>query len=380
MRLSGDRVAAALDGKVQVGPGVGAPRSLADVGFPILGGRARPVSRMRAVALTGPRLAVVQEVAEPRAGCLDVVVAVHLVGVCGTDHELYSGDMAYLHSGRASYPLRPGHEWSGVVREVGAGVDAAWLGARVTGDTMLWCGRCDRCLAGRRHICRNLVEVGISLGFAGALAERLVVPATSLHRLPDEVDDVAGAMVEPGGNAWRAAAAAHPGPGTRILVWGTGTIGLLAVAFAVAAGAEVHVVGRRPTGLEMGLRMGATAAWTADSVPDIAFHGIIDATDDPAVPGEAIRRVEPGGRIVFIGLAGAPSLIDTRELVLRDVTAVGLLSGSPGLARAIQHFADGRVDPRPLVGATVGLAMAPEVLAGAFRGGDAPKILIDPRL
>ncbi len=335
---------------------------------------------MRALVLTGPRQAVVQEVAAPRAGRHDVVVEVHRVGVCGTDQELYSGDMAYLHSGRASYPLRPGHEWSGIVREIGAGVDTAWLGARVTGDTMLWCGRCDRCRAGRRHICRNLVEVGISLGFAGALAERLRVPATSLHRLPDEVDDVAGAMVEPGGNAWRAAAAGHAGPGTRILVWGTGTIGLLAIAFAVAAGAEVHVVGRRPATLEMGLRMGAVAVWTSDSVPDIPFHGIIDATDDPAIPGEAVRRVEPGGRIVFIGLAGAPSFIDTRDLVLRDVTAVGLLSGSPGLAHAIQHYAAGRVDPSPLVGATVGLAVAPEVLAGGFRGGDAPKIHIDPRL
>lgn len=315
----------------------------------------------------------------PRAGRLDVVVEVHLVGVCGTDQELFSGDMAYLHSGRASYPLRPGHEWSGVVREVGDGVDPAWLGARVTGDTMLWCGRCDRCLGGRRHICRDLVEVGISLGFAGALAERLVVPATSLHRLPAEVDDVAGAMVEPGGNAWRAVAAAHADPGTRILVWGTGTIGLLAVAFAVAAGAEVHVVGRRAAGLEMGLRMGAAAAWTGDSVPDLPFNGIIDATDDPAIPGEAVRRIEPGGRIVLIGLAGAPSVMDTRDLVLRDVTAVGLLSGSPGLAEAIRHFAAGLVDPRPLVGATVGLAMAPEVLAGGFRDRDGSKIQIDPR-
>ncbi|MEO6207077.1 MAG: alcohol dehydrogenase catalytic domain-containing protein [Candidatus Limnocylindrales bacterium] len=334
---------------------------------------------MRALVLTGPRQAVVQEVPVPRAGRFDVVVEVHLVGVCGTDQELYSGEMAYLHSGRASYPLRPGHEWSGVVRDVGNDVDAAWLGARVTGDTMLWCGRCDRCLAGRRHICRDLVEVGISMGFAGALAERLVVPAASLHRLPAAVDDIAGAMVEPGGNAWRAAAAVHAAPGTRILVWGTGTIGLLAVAFAVAAGAEVQVVGRRPAGLEMALRMGAVAAWTGDSVPDVPFDGIIDATDDPAIPGEAVRRVEPGGRIVLIGLAGAPSVIDTRELVLRDVTAVGLLSGSPGLAQAIRHFADGLVDPRPLVGATVGLAMAPEVLAGAFQGGDAPKIQIDPR-
>ena len=93
--------------------------------------------------------------------------------------------MAYFASGRARYPLRPGHEWAGVVEAVGDGVDPVWLGRRVTGDTMLADGTCDRCRTGRRHVCRNLAEVGISMGVDGALAERLVVPADSLLELPD---------------------------------------------------------------------------------------------------------------------------------------------------------------------------------------------------
>ncbi len=313
----------------------------------------------------------------PVAAPGDAVIDVARVGVCGTDQELYSGEMAYFASGRASYPLRPGHEWCGVVREVGAGVDRGWLGARVTGDTMLSCDRCDRCTSGRRHVCRDLVEVGISLGFAGALAESLVVPASSLLRLPDAVDDVAGALVEPGGNGWRAAAAAHARPGARILVLGTGSIGLLATAFAAAAGAEVHVVGRRPAGLATAQAMGAVGAWTMDGLPDIPFDAVIDATDDPGMPAEAVQRVEPGGRVVCIGLAGSPSRIDTRDVALRDITVVGLLSGSPGLESAIRHYADGSVDPHPLVGATVGLGDVPAVLAGTYADTGA-KIMIDP--
>jgi 2-desacetyl-2-hydroxyethyl bacteriochlorophyllide A dehydrogenase len=332
---------------------------------------------MRALILTGPGAASVQAVDVPRPGPGDAVVQVTRAGLCGTDQELFSGEMAYLRTGRTTYPLRPGHEWCGVVREVGAGVDPAWIGVRVTGDTMLSCGRCDRCRTGRGHVCRDLVEVGISLGFAGALAEALVVPARSLLALPDDVDDVAGALVEPGGNGWRAAASAHAAPGARILVWGTGTIGLLATAFAAASGAEVHVVGRRPAPLAMAVRMGAAGAWSGDAIPDLPFHAVIDATGDPGVPAEAVRRVEPGGRVVLIGLAGAPSRIDTRDLVLRDVTAVGVLSGSPGLEPAIRAYADGRVDPRPLVGATVGLAAAPDVLAGAY-DDVGPKIHVDP--
>ncbi len=337
------------------------------------------MSTMRALVLTGPGLALIQDVAVPVPGPGDVVVLVHRVGVCGTDLELASGEMAYLASGRTTYPVRPGHEWSGVVRTVGDGVDSAWIGRRVTGDTMLGCGHCDRCLAGRAHVCADLAEVGISDGIPGALAEQLSVPASSLHALPDHVADTAGALVEPGGNAWRAAAAAHATAGKRVLVWGAGAIGLLTAAFAAAAGAEVHLVARRPASGDLASDFGVSAVWTADRLPTLPFHSIVDATDDPDVPAAAVRLVEPGGRVVCIGLAGTPSRVDTRELAWGDITVVGILGGSPGLAPAIEHYADGRVDPTPLVGLTVGLDDAPAVLSGTLRGAHGPKVHIDPR-
>ena len=152
------------------------------------------------------------------AGPGQVVVDIHRVGVCGTDIEFYTGEMSYLHSGQAAYPMRLGHEWCGAVSGVGAGVDAAWLGRRTTGDTMLGCGECARCRAGRHHVCATRYEIGIRGGWAGALAEQLVVPVSSLHPLPDEVDAVAGALVEPGGNALRCVRAARLSPGDPVLV------------------------------------------------------------------------------------------------------------------------------------------------------------------
>jgi len=90
--------------------------------------------------------------------------------------------------------------------------------------------------------------------------------------------------------------------------------------------------------------------------------------------------VEPAGRVVYIGLSGQPSHLDTRELVLKDVTAVGVLSASPGLADTIAAYASGAVDPRPLVATTVGLDGVAEVLARRARvDGAAPKVLVDPR-
>ena len=333
---------------------------------------------MRALVITGPGAARVEEVEAPRAGPGQVVVDVRRAGICGTDVELLTGQLAYFAQGKIGYPLRPGHEWCGVVSALGTGADPGWLGVRVTGDTMLGCGHCPRCQAGNGHVCADRREVGI-MGWAGALAEQVVVPASSLHRLPDAIDDRAGALVEPGGNAWRAASAAQAGPGQRILVCGPGTIGLLTAAFATAAGAEVHILALDRGRSALAASFGAVAYWTADDPPPVIYDAVVDCTDDRRMPTTALALAEPAGRLVFIGISGAPSLIDSRDLVLGDMTAVGILGASAGLAPAIEYYADGRVDPSGVVEVTVGLDEAAEALAGQISTGTGTKIHIDPR-
>jgi len=233
---------------------------------------------MRAFVLNAPGKYEVQEVLAPVAAPGEVVVDVERVGVCGTDMEFHTGAMAYLHQGHSAYPMRLGHEWSGRVAAVGAGVDAAWTGRRVMGDTMLGCGVCRRCLRGRGHVCEQRQEVGIRGERAGALAEQLAVPASSLHSLPDSVDAVLGALVEPGGNALRAARAAELRPGDRVLVLGPGTIGLLVAMFARAAGAEVHLMGATDGSLAFARDLGFERAWREDSVPDLPYDAVVDAS------------------------------------------------------------------------------------------------------
>jgi threonine dehydrogenase-like Zn-dependent dehydrogenase len=337
---------------------------------------------VRAFVLTGPGEGAVQDVPAPVPAPGEVVVDVERVGVCGTDVEFFTGEMAYLEQGRARYPLRLGHEWAGRVSMIGAGVDPSWLGRRVTGDTMLGDGVCRRCRRGHQHVCDNRQEVGIRGGRDGALAEQLAVPASSLHALPDAVDASLGALVEPGGNAWRAAHAAHIEPGDRVLVLGPGTIGLMVAMFARAAGAEVHLLGDRDRSLAFARSLGFTGAWLAEELPDVPFDAVVDASNAAHLPARALELVEPAGRVVYIGLAGRPSTIDTRTLVLKDVTAVGVLSASPGLDATIAAYAAGAVDPRPLVAATVGLDDVAAVLAGQrpAGAGPGPKIHVDPRL
>lgn len=336
---------------------------------------------MKAFVVSAPLTSGVEDVLEPKAGPGQVVVDVTRVGVCGTDVEFFTGEMAYLHSGHEKYPLRLGHEWCGVISEVGDGVDKKHLGKRVTGDTMLGCGNCYRCKNSRQHVCENRFEIGIRNGWAGALAEKLLVPFSAIHFLPDSINDTVGALIEPGGNSLRAAEAALSGPGKKVLVWGSGTIGLLTAQFASFMGAYVHVIGRNPQTLSLAKQMGASSTSNDFEVIEEGFDAVIDCTFDKDVPNKAVKYVEPGGRVVYIGISGVPSLIDSRDLVLKDVTAVGILSASPGLEGTIHTYASGKIDPSLIVAATVGLSETSNVLAGKrpTGAGIGPKIHIDPR-
>lgn len=327
---------------------------------------------MKAFVITGPGEAAVQDVEPPTAAPGDVVVDVQRAGVCGTDVELYTGEMQYLLDGATTYPIRIGHEWMGTVSAVGDGVERRWLGRRVTGDTMLGCGACRRCRSGYQHVCELRGELGIRDGRPGALADQVAVPATSLRELPDSVDDTLGALVEPGGNALRSVQGAALAPGDRALVLGAGTIGLLAAMFARAAGADVHLMGRSERSLEFARALGFDDAWTEAQLPELPWDAVIEASNAPHLPAKALELVEPGKRVVYIGLAGSPSVIDTRTLALKDVTAVGVLSASPGLSATIEAYANGSVNPRPLVAATIGLNRVAPVLAGERPPGAGP--------
>lgn len=339
---------------------------------------------MRALVVTAPRQAAVHDVPEPVAVPGQLVVDVERAGICGTDVEFYTGEMAYLDLGYAEFPLRLGHEWAGTVSAVGSSADEHWLGKRITGDTMLGCGDCEYCIAGHQHVCPHRHEVGIRGGWAGALAEKLVIPARFAYEIPEHVSLAAAALVEPGGNALRAVRGAQIEPGHRVLVLGSGTIGLLAAQFALAAGAEVHVAGVREGSLALARTLGVPhthqLAELADAEPD-AFHSVMECTSNEAMPALAVRLAKPAGRVVFIGLSATPSLVDTRDIALNDITAVGVLSASGGLAGAIEAFASGAVVPDALVSEVITLDEVPARFEGR-RGtgaGPGPKVHVDPR-
>ena len=336
---------------------------------------------MKAFVVTAPKEFEIQEVSDPVAGPGEIVAKIERVGVCGTDVEFFNGVMPYLHDGQAKLPMRLGHEWSGTVIEVGEGVDKSLLGKKVTSDVMMGCGDCSRCQDGRQHTCANRFELGIRNGFNGAMAEKLLVPARFLHMIPDNFDFELAALVEPAANAWRVADAAKPAPGKQILIWGTGTVGLLTAQFCLAMGADVHMVGIDKKTIELALEIGVTSAGSElKNIPG-GYHSVIDATFDSTIPAKLVDIVEPGGRIVLIGVDDHAAPIDSRKLVFKDVTVVGILSGSPGFKESIRYIAEGKIDVKKILGGTVGMSAVGEIFLGNRPAGlgIGPKILINPR-
>jgi len=340
---------------------------------------------MRVLRVVGPRTVEIQELPDLIAGPVQLLLDVERVGICGTDVELYTGEMAYYKTGRTSFPVQLGHEWVGRVTAVGEGVSPAWIGKRVTGDTMLGCTTCARCISGKTYLCDERIELGITDGWGGALAEQIVIPEFYAHEVPDSISVAAAAMIEPAGNSLRTIASAQLKAGEKILILGAGTIGLLAAQFALAEGLDVTIASDRPGSLELAQSLGVKEVRTFDELANDElreFHAVVDASTRETMPNIAIKKVFPGGRVVLIGLSESSSVIDTRFAVLQDITVVGILSASPGLVGAIEHFASGKVNPEPLIAEVVGLADVAERLEGR-RGsgaGPGPKIQVDPRL
>jgi threonine dehydrogenase-like Zn-dependent dehydrogenase len=225
---------------------------------------------------------------------------------------------------------------------------------------MLGCGECVICRTGRQHVCPDRFEIGVRGGWHGALADELITRASALHRIPDEMTFQVGALVEPASMALRAVKTMNIVAGQRVLVWGLGCIGLLTVAFAASAGAIVDAVGRGRTGLDLARQFGAREV-TAEA-PEGLFSAAVAASPLADGPARCLRHLEPGGRLVLVGLSGDPSPLESSDLVVNDITVAGLLSGSSVFAETITTLLAADFDPEVLVGDEIPLERTAEAL------------------
>jgi threonine dehydrogenase-like Zn-dependent dehydrogenase len=340
---------------------------------------------MRALMVREPGRYAVEEIPEPVPGPGEVLVAVAAAGICGSDLELVDGrrPAAYVR-----YPVVPGHEWAGRVVRAGPGEPAGLApGDPVVAEGLRACGVCARCAEGRTNLCMAAyAETGFT--HQGALADRLVVPARLVHRLPAQRPLEPAALLEPAACVANGLLEAGvPRPGSRVAVVGDGPLGLLAVLLLrTVSPAELLLVGARPARAAHGRDAGATRVVDAADQAALAelggrFDAVVEATNAPEGAASALRLLRRGGSAILLGISGAQRpTIDPDTLTLNQLSVHGVFAASRAAWRwVVELYGSGVLDPAPLVTHWYGLEEAPLALAAlAAPDGDAVKVLVRP--
>ncbi len=336
---------------------------------------------MRAARITGIGQTDLATVPVPAPEPGTVLVRTRHAGICGTDLEILHGTSAFLQDGRLTFPHVFGHEWYGEVAAYAGEppADAPAVGSSVVGRTMVPCGRCARCHAGRAQMCTALRETGL-YGLQGGAAEYVRVPVHALTPLPDGLPGAAGALIEPAVSVVEAFERARLRFDDRVAVVGTGTMGLLAVQFAHRQAARVDAVGIDRPGLDLALRCGADAVHHADEAPREEYSLVVEASGAAVAFTGALRMAERGGRVALVGVAREPVSFVPGELSLKGVDVLGIQHGIAHYDRTVELFERGVLEAEPLV-AEVLPALSGESVSAAFalleqgRSGP-PKVLL----
>jgi len=335
---------------------------------------------MRAVRLSAPHQMTLVDLPIPNPAPDEALIRVAATGICGTDVELAHGTAPYFLSGRARYPLTPGHEWAGTITALGANVTGFRTGQQVVGECSIGCGICALCLAGAYHLCPDLTETGI-LNRPGGFAEYLTLPARALHVVPGHVPAATAALTEPCAVALNGVRRTGLGPGEALTILGDGPIGLLALLVARALGAgQITLVGATPHRLALAKRLGAH---TLDVNTDPALprtRRMLEATGNPDAVQSALTHMAPGGTLALLGLFGGGTLaqMNLDLLVINDITLTGVL-GSPGLwPETIALIATGRLDPGQIISHRLALSDFPRAIALAETRNATKTILLQP--
>ncbi|MGW3094947.1 zinc-dependent alcohol dehydrogenase [Streptomyces sp. NPDC001102] len=317
----------------------------------------------------------------PSPGPGQVEIAPAYVGICGTDLHIFHGDM----DARVAVPAVLGHEMSGRVVRVGAGVEGWAPGDAVTVMPLRWDDTCPACLAGHQHICQHLDFIGIDS--PGAMQQRWTVPASTLVRLPGSLALDHAALVEPTAVAVHDVGRAGVRDGERVVVVGGGPVGILIALVARAVGADVRVVElsphRRRLAEELGLTVWDPAAedlpelvrqWAGEAGADVAFEvsGAAGGVDT------AVEVLGVRGRLCLVAIHPRPREINLHRFFWRELTLVGArLYDRSDFEKAVTLVADGTIPADRLISKVVPLTEAPAAFEALEGGGDVMKILVD---
>ena len=327
---------------------------------------------MKALRWHGQKDVRVEEVPEPSPGKGEVKIKVKWCGICGTDLTEYKAGPLLIPAKKPhpatgkQAPLITGHEFSGEVTEVGSEVTGIAVGDRVTVWPLLPCYNCYWCSRGRYNECLRLSTMGIAAD--GAFAEYVVVPERNVCKLPDNVTYEMGSFVEPLAVAVRACLRGEITIGDRVAVIGAGTIGLLALQSAKAAGAQqLFVIETQPARRELALKLGATHVYNplevdagreiAKLTDNLRANKVIECAGVPATINMTLSISGRAAKIIMVGISPTPVefAFDRLLFMEKEITTVqGYCSDEFPIA--ISLLASGQVNIEPMISSKIKLA------------------------
>ena len=271
-----------------------------------------------------------QDVPEPTVGINDVKIKIKKTAICGTDLHIYKWDEWSQNTIKT--PMIIGHEYVGVISEVGDGVQHFEVGDRVTGEGHIACGHCRNCRRGKLHVCENTIGVGVNRD--GAMAEYLVIPADNVVKLDERISDEMAAIMDPFGNATHTALS-FPVLGEDVLITGAGLIGSMATAICRFAGARYIVVSDiSDYRLELAKKMGATM--TINPTKGETIEGAIDTlkmngfdiglemSGSPQAFDSMISNMYNGSKISLLGILPNTTTVDWSKIIFKALTLKGI--------------------------------------------------------
>ncbi|AOR64060.1 Zn-dependent oxidoreductase [Pectobacterium wasabiae] len=305
---------------------------------------------MKSIVIQQPNELVIEERPIPQPAAGEVRVKVRYASICGSDVHILHG-----HNPFAKYPRVIGHEFFGVIDEVGEGVDAARLGERVSVDPVVSCGHCYPCSIGKPNVCTSLVVLGVHRD--GGFSEYAAVPAKNAYRIPDSIPDKLASLVEPFTIAANICAFLKPVSNDIALIYGAGPMGLTAVQVlkGVYNVRQVIVADRLPERLDMAKENGADIVLNNSDKPlsellgDIKPTLIIDAACHPSILAEAAALASPAARIGLLGFSGAVSEITQQSLTSKELSLFTSRLNSHRFPLVIDWMNKGLVDAEKLV-------------------------------
>ena len=265
------------------------------------------------------------DIAVPETGPGEVKIKIRKTAICGTDMHIFNWD-AWA-AATIPYPMTVGHEFVGVVEELGEGVEGFTIGQRVSGEGHIVCGTCRNCRAGREHYCPNTQGVGVNR--PGAFADYLVIPAHNVYPIPDSISDEFAALLDPYGNAVHTALKFDL-TGEDILIAGAGPIGLMAAAICRHVGARhIVITDLNENRLALAEQMGASKGFKVgrDNMDDVmselgmkeGFDVGLEMSGAPPALDMMIEAMNNGGQIALLGLFADKVSVDLSRAIFKSL-------------------------------------------------------------